>query len=202
MTDCIGFIQLLLNEKPSKLFVFKLFCLDWLSITLNHNSCCYNVVKLVYLKWVNLGMMSRGLDMRQTDQMSIDYTPSEDEDFMNARQLEYFRNKLLKWKQEIIQSTRETLQNLQQDERNHPDITDRASSETDKALELRIRDRQRKLVSKIDSALSRIEQGTYGYCEVTGEPIGLRRLDARPIVTLSLEAQEMHERRERVYRDD
>ncbi|MEM7618995.1 MAG: RNA polymerase-binding protein DksA [Pseudomonadota bacterium] len=129
-------------------------------------------------------------------------TPSEDEDFMNDRQLEYFRNKLLDWKQDIIQSTRETLQHLQEDERNHPDITDRATSETDKALELRTRDRQRKLISKIDAALARIENGTYGYCEVTDEPIGFKRLDARPIATLSLEAQELHERRERVYRDD
>lgn len=140
--------------------------------------------------------------MNQVDELPVDYTPSDDEDFMNARQREYFRNKLLNWKSDIIQSTRETLQNLQDDERNHPDITDRASSETDKALELRTRDRQRKLVSKIDQALKRIEDGSYGYCEVTGEPIGLKRLDARPIATLSLEAQEMHERRERVYRDD
>lgn len=140
--------------------------------------------------------------MNQVDELPVDYIPSDDEDFMNARQREYFRNKLLNWKSDIIQSTRETLQNLQDDERNHPDITDRASSETDKALELRTRDRQRKLVSKIDQALKRIEDGSYGYCEVTGEPIGLKRLDARPIATLSLEAQEMHERRERVYRDD
>ncbi|MDB5641932.1 MAG: polymerase-binding protein DksA [Hyphomicrobiales bacterium] len=130
------------------------------------------------------------------------YQPSEDEPFMNDRQRDYFRRKLLHWKDEILRESRETLAALQSENENHPDIADRASSETDRAIELRARDRQRKLISKIDSALSRIEDGTYGYCEETGEPIALKRLDARPIATLSVEAQERHERRERVYRDD
>jgi DnaK suppressor protein len=130
-----------------------------------------------------------------------DYRPSEDEPFMNERQRNYFRKRLLDWKNEILQSSRTTLENLQESEQ-HPDITDRASSETDRALELRARDRQRKLIAKIDAALERIDDGTYGYCEETGEPISLKRLDARPIATLSLEAQERHERRERIYRDD
>ena len=130
------------------------------------------------------------------------YRPSEDEPFMNDRQRDYFRRKLLHWKDEILRESRETLAALQSENENHPDIADRASSETDRAIELRARDRQRKLIAKIDSALSRIEDGTYGYCEETGEPIALKRLDARPIATLSVEAQERHERRERVYRDD
>jgi len=130
------------------------------------------------------------------------YRPSEDEPFMNERQLEYFKQKLLDWKDEILRESRETLSHLQTDTENHPDIADRASSETDKALELRTRDRQRKLISKIDEALRRIEDEVYGYCEETGEPISLQRLEARPIATLSLEAQERHERRERVHRDD
>jgi DnaK suppressor protein len=130
------------------------------------------------------------------------YRPSEDEPFMNDRQRDYFRRKLLHWKDEILRESRETLAALQSENENHPDIADRASSETDRAIELRARDRQRKLISKIDSALARIEDGTYGYCEETGEPIALKRLDARPIATLSVEAQERHERRERVYRDD
>ncbi len=130
------------------------------------------------------------------------YKPSEDEPFMNERQRDYFRRKLLVWKDDILRESRETLTSLQNENENHPDIADRASSETDRAIELRARDRQRKLISKIDSALGRIEEGSYGYCEETGEPIGLKRLDARPIATLSIEAQERHERRERVYRDD
>jgi DnaK suppressor protein len=130
------------------------------------------------------------------------YRPREDEPFMNDRQVEYFRLKLLKWKEDILRESRETLSHLQTDTENHPDLADRASSETDRALELRTRDRQRKLISKIDEALRRIEDGVYGYCEETGEPIGLQRLEARPIATLSLEAQERHERRERVHRDD
>ena len=130
------------------------------------------------------------------------YRPSEDESFMNDRQREYFRQKLLNWKEDILRESRETLSHLQTDTENHPDIADRASSETDRALELRTRDRQRKLISKIDEALRRIDDGAYGYCEETGEPIGLARLEARPIATLSLEAQERHERRERVHRDD
>jgi DnaK suppressor protein len=130
-----------------------------------------------------------------------DYRPSEDEPFMNERQLTYFRKKLLDWKQEILRSSRETLENLQESG-NHPDLTDRASSETDRALELRARDRQRKLISKIDEALYRIHDGSYGYCIDTGEPISLKRLEARPVVERSLEAQERHERRERIYRDE
>jgi DnaK suppressor protein len=132
----------------------------------------------------------------------VDYRPTEDEPFMNPRQREYFRRKLENWKDEILRESRETLENLQEESQNHPDMADRASSESDRALELRTRDRQRKLISKIDAALKRIEDGTYGYCEETGDPIGIARLDARPIATLSLEAQEMHERRERVYRDE
>ncbi|MBE9635377.1 MULTISPECIES: RNA polymerase-binding protein DksA [Roseobacteraceae] len=131
-----------------------------------------------------------------------DYRPAEDEPFMNERQTEYFRRKLLAWKNDILAESRDTIEALQEATRNIPDVTDRASEETDRALELRTRDRQRKLVAKIDSALRRIEQGEYGYCEVTGEPISLKRLDARPIATMSLEAQERHERREKVHRDD
>lgn len=129
------------------------------------------------------------------------YAPSNDEPFMNDVQQEYFRQKLLNWKAEILEATKETIQHLQDESEKHPDITDRATSESERALELRTRDRQRKLVSKIDEALMRIEQGEYGYCEETGEPIGVARLDARPIATLSLEAQERHEKRERVFRD-
>ncbi|KAB2917851.1 MAG: RNA polymerase-binding protein DksA [Hyphomicrobiaceae bacterium] len=121
---------------------------------------------------------------------------------MNDRQKVYFRNKLIAWKEEIIRQNRETLQVLHEDSAQHADLADRATSETDRALELRARDRQRKLIAKIDAALARIEEGTYGYCEETGEPIGLKRLDARPIATLSLEAQERHERREKVFRED
>ena len=131
-----------------------------------------------------------------------DYRPSEDEEFMNDRQIEYFKQKLFTWKEEILRESRETLTHLQSETENHPDLADRASSETDRALELRTRDRQRKLIAKIDDALRRIEDGSYGFCEETGEPIGVARLEARPIATLSLEAQERHERRERVHRDD
>jgi len=131
-----------------------------------------------------------------------DYRPSEDEPFMNERQRLYFKRKLLAWKEEIIKQTRETLEGLHEGSVQHADLADRATSETDRALELRARDRHRKLIAKIDAAPQRIEDGTYGYCEETGEPIGLRRLDARPIATLSIEAQERHERRERVYRED
>ncbi|WP_308910048.1 RNA polymerase-binding protein DksA [Pseudokordiimonas caeni] len=130
------------------------------------------------------------------------YVPSPDEEFMNPLQLEYFRRKLLAWKADILRESAETLQNLQQDNLREPDIADRASSETDWSVELRTRDRQRKLVSKIDSALRRIENGEYGYCEVTGDPISLRRLDARPIATMTIEAQEAHERAEKVHRDE
>ncbi|ALK08785.1 RNA polymerase-binding transcription factor DksA [Blastochloris viridis] len=130
------------------------------------------------------------------------YQPSEHEPFMNERQREYFRRKLLGWKEDILKESRETLLNLQEENQNHSDLADRASSETDRAIELRARDRQRKLIAKIDAALDRLEDGSYGYCEETGEPISLKRLEARPIATLSVEAQERHERRERVYRDD
>ncbi|MEM8851046.1 MAG: RNA polymerase-binding protein DksA [Pseudomonadota bacterium] len=131
-----------------------------------------------------------------------DYRPAEDEPFMNERQTEYFRRKLLAWKADLLDETQSTIEGLQGAARNIPDIADRASEETDRALELRTRDRQRKLISKIDSALRRIDEGEYGYCEVTGDPISLKRLDARPIATMSLEAQERHERREKVHRDD
>ena len=130
------------------------------------------------------------------------YRPSDKEPFMNERQREYFRQKLLDWKEDILKEAKETLQHLQDENQNHSDLADRASSETDRAIELRARDRQRKLIAKIDAAIQRIDDGTYGYCEETGEPIAIKRLEARPIATLSLEAQERHERRERVYRDD
>jgi DnaK suppressor protein len=130
------------------------------------------------------------------------YRPTDKEPFMNAKQREYFRQRLLSWRKELLRDTSQTLQSLQEDTLQAPDIADRASAETDRAVELRTRDRERKLVQKIDEALERIKQGEYGYCEDTGEPIGLRRLEARPIATLSLEAQERHERMERVYRDD
>jgi DnaK suppressor protein len=131
-----------------------------------------------------------------------DYRPAEDEPFMNERQLEYFRRKLINWKAEILADSRDTVAGMKDATRNIPDIADRASEETDRSIELRTRDRQRKLVSKIDAALRRIDEGEYGYCEITGEPISLKRLDARPIATMSLEAQERHERREKVHRDD
>ena len=133
--------------------------------------------------------------------IDADYRPSEDEPFMNDRQRDYFRRKLIGWKEDILRESRETLAVLQNENENLPDLADRASSETDRAIELRARDRQRKLIAKIDAALGRLDDGTYGYCEETGEPISLKRLDARPIATLSIEAQERHERRERVYRD-
>jgi DnaK suppressor protein len=131
-----------------------------------------------------------------------DYRPSSDEEFMNPLQLEYFRQKLLKWRSELLREAGETLNSMGQGGIVEADLTDRASVETDRALELRTRDRARKLISKIDQALERVENGTYGYCEESGEPIGLRRLEARPIATLSIEAQERHERMERVHRDD
>ena len=130
------------------------------------------------------------------------YRPTDKEPFMNERQRDYFRLKLLAWREDILKEAKETLLHLQEENQNHPDIADRASSETDRAIELRARDRQRKLIAKIDEALGRIDDGTYGYCEETGEPISLRRLEARPIATFSVEAQERHERRERIYRDD
>lgn len=130
------------------------------------------------------------------------YVPSEDEEFMNDRQKEYFRLKLLAWKAELLADTRDTVEEMKNSARNIPDVADRASEETDRAIELRTRDRQRKLVAKIDAALRRIENDEYGYCEVTGDQISLKRLDARPIATMTLEAQERHERKERVHRDD
>ena len=140
--------------------------------------------------------------MKRQTFLPDEYRPAEDEPFMNDRQLEYFRRKLVAWKQELLDQSAETLEGLQDSGRNVPDIADRASEETDRAIELRTRDRQRKLVSKIEAALRRIDTGEYGYCEMTGEPISLRRLDARPIATMTLEAQEKHERRERVHRED
>jgi DnaK suppressor protein len=130
------------------------------------------------------------------------YKPTDKEPFMNERQRDYFRARLMTWKEDILKEAKETLLHLQEENQNHPDLADRASSETDRAIELRARDRQRKLISKIDEALGRIDDGSYGFCEETGEPIAIRRLEARPIATLSVEAQERHERRERVYRDD
>jgi DnaK suppressor protein len=130
------------------------------------------------------------------------YTPTDKEPFMNAKQKEFFRRKLNDWKDEIISETKETLNNLQYESSNFADLADRASSETDRSLELRSRDRQRKLIAKIDEALSRIDDGSYGYCEETGEEISLKRLIARPIATLSIDAQELHERKEKIYRDD
>ena len=130
------------------------------------------------------------------------YRPSDDEPFMNAKQREYFKRRLLTWRDELLTESGVTLRHLQEDSLQAADIADRAAAETDRALELRTRDRERKLIQKIDEALERIADKSYGYCEETGEPIGLRRLEARPIATLSLEAQERHERRERVYRDD
>lgn len=133
--------------------------------------------------------------------IDADYCPGDDEVFMNERQREFFRNKLIAWREDILRESRETLSVLQSNNENHPDLTDRASSESDRAIELRARDRQRKLISKINAALLRIDEGSYGYCEITGDPISLKRLNARPIATMTLEAQENHERRERVYRD-
>ncbi len=144
----------------------------------------------------------KGAKMKQEVFLPDDYRPATDEPFMNDKQLEYFRRKLNDWKQELLAGSRDTIEALQDGTRNIPDVADRASEETDRALELRTRDRARKLVSKIDAALRRVDEGEYGYCDVTGEPISLKRLDARPIATLSLEAQERHERREKVHRDD
>ncbi|MDG1739501.1 MAG: RNA polymerase-binding protein DksA [Paracoccaceae bacterium] len=140
--------------------------------------------------------------MKQEVFLPEDYRPAEDEPFMNELQTEYFRRKLVDWKTDLLTDSKDTIEGLQDNTRNIPDVADRASEETDRALELRTRDRQRKLVGKIESALRRIDEGEYGYCSVTGEAISLRRLDARPIATMSLEAQERHERREKVHRDD
>ena len=144
-----------------------------------------------------------GLDfIKSKEFLKEDYRPSEEEPFMNENQVEYFRIKLLDWKKSILSESKDTIKGMKEETRNIPDVADRASEETDRALELRTRDRQRKLISKIDSALRRIDEGSYGYCEETGEPISLKRLDARPIATFSVEAQERHERRERDHRDD
>ena len=137
-----------------------------------------------------------------SETLDAEYHPSEDETFMSERQKVYFRAKLIAWKNDILREARETLENLQEENANQPDLADRASSETDRAIELRARDRQRKLIAKIDAALERLNDGTYGYCEETGEPISIKRLDARPIATLSIEAQERHEKREKVYKDE
>jgi DnaK suppressor protein len=159
------------------------------------------------IKGVNGGNGTKGLNGTNGSHAAVitdkkNYRPSEKEPFMNERQRDYFRERLLSWREDILKEAKETLQHLQDENQNHPDLADRASSETDRAIELRARDRQRKVISKIDAALQRIEDGTYGYCEETGEPIALKRLEARPIATLSVEAQERHERRERIYRDD
>jgi len=138
--------------------------------------------------------------MRPT--LPADYRPSEDEEFMGPLQVEYFRQKLLRWRSELLADSAETLRSLQEESLLKPDLTDRASLETERSIELRTRDRERKLISKIDAALARLDSGTYGYCEETDEPIGIRRLEARPIATLSIEAQERHERMERTHRDD
>ena len=150
----------------------------------------------------NIDGQTEGAEMKQEVFLPDDYRPAEDEPFMNERQLEFFRRKLLNWKQDLLADSRDTIEALQDNTRNIPDVADRASEETDRALELRTRDRQRKLVSKIDAAIRRVDEGEYGYCNVTGDPISLKRLNARPIATMSLEAQERHERREKVHRDD
>ena len=144
----------------------------------------------------------KGSLMKQEVFLTDDYRPADDEPFMNDRQVEYFRRKLLTWRAELLAGSKDTIEALQDGTRNIPDVNDRASEETDRALELRTRDRQRKLVSKIDGALRHIDEGEFGYCSVTGDPISLKRLDARPIATMSLEAQERHERREKVHRDE
>ena len=144
-----------------------------------------------------------GLDfVKSKEFLQEGYRPSEEEPFMNENQVEYFREKLLDWKKSILCESKDTIKGMKEETRNIPDVADRASEETDRALELRTRDRQRKLISKIDAALRRIDDGSYGYCEESGEPISLKRLDARPIATFSIEAQERHERRERDHRDD
>jgi DnaK suppressor protein len=139
---------------------------------------------------------------KEAEHDTIEYRPCDKEPFMSARQREYFHRKLLSWKNEILKELKETLLHLQEENQNHSDLADRASSEAERAIELRTRDRQRKLIAKIDGALKRLEDGTYGYCEETGEPISLRRLEVRPIATLSIEAQERHERHERLHSDD
>lgn len=144
----------------------------------------------------------QSLDMDKAIQITPEYMPSDSEPYMNPKQLEYFRRKLQSWRQELLKDSLETIHNLQEETHNEPDIADRASAETDRALELRTRDRERKLISKIDEAIRRVDDGSYGYCEETGDPIGLARLEARPIATLSLEAQERHEKQEKIYREE
>ena len=151
---------------------------------------------------MTMRLMAEKTLMRAHRKIPEEYRPNEDEPFMSHRQRAYFRRKLLAWRNEILRSTKETLQHLHEESAQHPDIADRASTETERAVELRARDRQRKLIAKIDAALTRLNDGTYGYCEETGEPVSLKRLDARPIATLSVEAQERHERRERFYSND
>jgi DnaK suppressor protein len=150
----------------------------------------------------NLETLAGRVTMKPEVFLADDYRPAEDEPFMNDRQSEYFKRKLLVWKADLMSDSKDTIEGLQDGTRNIPDVADRASEETDRALELRTRDRQRKLVAKIDSALRRIDKGEYGYCEKTGDPISLKRLDARPIATMTLEAQEKHERKEKVHRDE
>lgn len=137
-----------------------------------------------------------------SDLISEDYRPTEDEPYMNDRQLEYFRNKLMSWREEILRGSNETLKQLKEEDNRLADMSDWASFETERSFQLRARDRERKLLSKIAAAIERIEDGSYGYCEESQEPIGLQRLEARPIATLSIEAQERHERREKVFRDE
>jgi DnaK suppressor protein len=144
----------------------------------------------------------KGTKMKAETFLPEDYRPAETEPFMNDMHVEYFRRKLLNWRGELLEGSRDTVAGMKDQTRSIPDVADRASEETDRSLELRTRDRQRKLVSKIDGALRRIDEGEFGYCSKTGEPISLKRLDARPIATMSLEAQERHERREKVHRDD
>jgi len=150
---------------------------------------------------LNRSRLEMNVTMKSEIILDTDYRPAESEQFMNERQVEYFRRKLVNWKGDLMEDTKDTIEGMQEGTRNIPDVADRASEETDRALELRTRDRQRKLVSKIDQALRRIDEGEFGYCSETGDPISLKRLDARPIATMSLEAQERHERKEKVHRD-
>ena len=149
----------------------------------------------------DVGSAKKGTNMKAENFLPEDYTPAEDEPFMNDRQLEYFRRKLLNWKAEILEDSRDTIEGMKDSTRNIPDIADRASEETDRALELRTRDRERKLLKKVQQSIARIDSGEYGWCEETGEPIGIPRLLARPTATLSLEAQERREMRQKLYGD-
>ena len=151
---------------------------------------------------MHMATAAKRIEEAHSEELDRNYRPSPDEEFMNPRQQAYFRRKLLDWKESILRESRETLAQLQIDSLREPDVTDRASSETDWGIELRTRDRQRKLIAKIDAAIRRIDEGEYGYCEVTGEPISLARLEARPVATMTVEAQERHERNEKVSRDE